>query len=69
VTYGLSKCFDTFSSLSLFFFPFFLLQKIRQGNCAIENMIIVEVSNILRDCAKKCTAQNKQKKKLGKLQV
>jgi len=31
--------------------------------------MIIEVSNILRDCAKKCTPQNKQKKKLGKLQV
>jgi hypothetical protein len=39
-----------------------------ESNYRIENMII-EISNILRDCAKKCTPQKKQKKKLEKLQV
>ena len=39
-----------------------------ESNYGIENMI-VEISNILRDSAKKCTPQKRQKKKLGKLQV
>ena len=39
-----------------------------ESNYGIENMII-EISNILRDSAKKCTPQKRQKKKLGKLQV
>jgi hypothetical protein len=39
-----------------------------ESNYGIENMII-EVSNILRDCAKKCRPQKKQRKKLGKLQI
>jgi hypothetical protein len=39
-----------------------------ESNYGIENMI-VEISNILRDSAKQCTPQKRQKKKLGKLQV
>jgi HD superfamily phosphohydrolase YqeK len=39
-----------------------------ESNYGIENMI-VEISNILRDSAKKCTPQKRQKKKLGKLKV
>ena len=36
-----------------------------ESNYGIENMII-EISNILRDSANKCTPQKRQKKKLGK---